>query len=80
MSTSAWELIFMMLVLKLPIAYLIGVVWWAIRATPDPYEPAALVPGAPEEPSAPCPWRARRRPPIRPRGGGDRVRVARAIR
>ena len=34
----------------------------------------------PEEPSAPCPWRARRRPPIRPRGGSDRVRVARAIR
>jgi hypothetical protein len=80
MSTSAWELIFMMLVLKLPIAYLIGVVWWAIRATPDPYEPAALVPAAPEEPSAPCPWRARRRPPIRPRGGRDRVRMARAIR
>jgi len=80
MSTSAWELIFMMLVLKLPIAYLIGVVWWAIRATPDPYEPAALVPAVPEEPSAPCPWRARRRPPIRPRGGSDRVRVARAIR
>ena len=80
MSTSAWELIFMMLVLKLPIAYLIGVVWWAIHATPDPYEPAALVPAAPEEPSAPCPWHARRRPPIRPRGGPDRVRVARAIR
>ena len=80
MSTNAWELIFMMLVLKLPIAYLIGVVWWAIRATPDPYEPAALVPAAPEEPSPPCPWRARRRPPIRPRGGRDRVRAARAIR
>ena len=80
MSTTAWELIFMMLVLKLPILYLVGVVWWAIRATPDPYEPAALVPVEPEEPPAPCPWRARRRSPIRPRGGRDRVRAARAMR
>ena len=83
MSTNAWELIFMMLVLKLPIAYLVGVVWWAIRAAPDPYEPAALVPvepGEPELPSAPCPWRGRRRPPIRPHGGRDRIRAARAIR
>jgi hypothetical protein len=82
MSTTAWELIFMMFVLKLPIAYLIAVVWWAIRATPDPYEPAALVPAEPEEPlpSEPCPWRERRRPPIRPRGGRDRVRAARAMR
>ena len=44
MSTAAWELIFMMLVLKLPILYLIGVVWWAIRSSPDPYAPAELVP------------------------------------
>jgi hypothetical protein len=84
MSTTAWELIFMMLVLKIPIVYLIGVVWWAIRATPDPYEPAALVPAEPEEPrlpAAPCPWRARRRgAPVRPRGGRDRVRAARAMR
>ena len=69
MSTAAWELIFMMLVLKLPILYLIGVVWWAIRSTPDPYAPAALVPAelddSPHDP-APCTWRAPRRP-IRPR-------------
>lgn len=70
MSTAAWELIFMMLVLKLPILYLIGVVWWAIRSTPDPYAPAALVPevpASPHDPAAPCTWRARRRP-IHPRG------------
>ena len=70
MSTAAWELIFMMLVLKLPILYLIGVVWWAIRSAPDPYAPAALVPVSPEtppnEPATPCTWRVRRRP-IRPR-------------
>lgn len=60
----------MMFVLKLPILYLIGVVWWAIRSTPDPYEPAALVPAelddSPLDPAAPCTWHVRRRP-IRPR-------------
>jgi hypothetical protein len=76
MGTAAWELIFMMLVLKLPILYLIGVVWWAIRSSPDPYAPAELVPAAhndsPHDPASPCTWRVRRRP-IRP---GPRPRVA----
>ena len=69
MSTAAWELIFMMLVLKLPIFYLIGVVWWAIRSSPDPFAPAELVrvtSDSPHDPAEPCAWRARRRP-IRPR-------------
>lgn len=59
----------MMLVLKLPILYLIGVVWWAIRSSPDPYAPAELVPAvsdSPHDPAAPCNWRVPRRP-IRPR-------------
>jgi hypothetical protein len=30
-----WELIFMMLVLKIPLVYLCWVVWWAIKAEPD---------------------------------------------
>ena len=75
MSTAAWELIFMMLVLKLPILYLIGVVWWAIRSSPDPYAPAELVPvvsDLPHDPAGSCTWRVRRRP-IRPR---PRPRVA----
>ena len=36
MSPAAWELLFMMLVLKIPIAYLCFVVWYAIKAEPDP--------------------------------------------
>jgi hypothetical protein len=36
------EIIFLMLVLKLPILYLIGVVWWAVRAEAPPPEPARL--------------------------------------
>jgi hypothetical protein len=42
------EIIFLMLVLKLPILYLIGVVWWAVRAEPPPPEPA-LLPAMPEQ-------------------------------
>jgi hypothetical protein len=36
MSSTAWELVFMMLVLKIPIAYLAFVVWYAIKAVPEP--------------------------------------------
>jgi hypothetical protein len=82
MSTAAWELIFMMLVLKLPILYLIGVVWWAIRATPDPYASAALVPARPEtpphDPAAHCTWRVHRRP-LHP-SGRPNVTARRAAR
>jgi hypothetical protein len=36
------ELIFMMLLLKLPIVYLCAVVWYAIKAEPEPEEPAIV--------------------------------------
>ena len=62
-----WELVFMMLVLKIPIVYLGFVVWWAVRAEPRPPEPA-LLPVVAESPR-PCPW-WRRRP--RPAGGPGR--------
>jgi hypothetical protein len=51
---SAWEAIFMLLILKIPLVYLGLVVWWAIRAEPtagDGHEPVrALVP------LTPCEW------------------------
>ena len=77
-----WELIFMMLILKIPIVYLCLVVYWAIRAEPKPPEPA-LLPVAPEPPlDAPGAWVARRRPPRRPARGGPHTppsgRVSRA--
>lgn len=71
----------MMFVLKLPIVYLIGVVWWAIRAAPDPYEHAALPArrdGEPLRPSS-CTWRAGLRPRP-PRGARPRVATAGARR
>ncbi|MGZ8647392.1 MAG: hypothetical protein ACXW08_01945 [Solirubrobacteraceae bacterium] len=43
------EIVFLMLILKLPIVYLCGVVWYAIKAEPQPPDgaivPAELRPG-----------------------------------
>lgn len=87
MDAGWWELIFLMFVMKIPILYLIGVVWWAVRAAPDPYEPAALVPAVPPlsprpVPAGTCPWRERHlRPRPFPRVPGPRrVALARAVR
>jgi len=38
-----WPIIFLLVVLKIPVAYLCAVVWWAIRSEPKPEAPAALV-------------------------------------
>jgi hypothetical protein len=62
------ELIFMMLVLKLPIVYLGLVCWWAIRAEPEPLEPA-LLPSVIEPPEGPRSWRPRPRRHTGPHGG-----------
>ena len=35
MSAEAWEFLFMMLALKIPIVYLGFVVWYAIKAVPE---------------------------------------------
>jgi hypothetical protein len=76
-----WELVFMLVILKIPVVYLCAVVWWAIRAEPDPLDgagrPAVLAPVLPPEPTQTepgrCGWRRRRfprrRPPVRPRPG-----------
>lgn len=76
-----WELIFLMVIMKIPIVYLCWVVWWAIKAEPRGEEGAALY-AVPEDDS-PGPWqfrRARRPRPSRPHGGPTRVqpRTARA--
>jgi hypothetical protein len=71
-----WEFIFMMLILKIPIVYLCLVVYWAVKAEPEPPEPAVL--HAVTEPEPREPWRPRaRRPRPRPHDG-PRRKVARA--
>ena len=39
---SVWELVFLMVILKIPIAYLCFVVYYAIKAAPRPEEGAAV--------------------------------------
>ena len=66
-----WEIVFMLVILKIPVVYLCAVVWWAIRAEPRPLEGAARV--APLQPTPPCDWRRRNLRALargpRPRGG-----------
>ena len=70
-----WELIFMMVILKIPIAYLCGVVYWAVKAEPNPPEPAVLPARLDPDPFPPpeCPWRRTRSLPRRPPRGGRSV-------
>ena len=76
-----------MLILKIPILYLVGVVWYAIKAEPLPEEPAIVReenrpgPHAPESNAARVRrerGRPDRRPPRRPTG--PRTTAARAER
>jgi hypothetical protein len=79
-----WELIWLMVIMKIPILYLCWVVWWAIKAEPRGEEGAALpAPVPPDSQPSGSGWRFRRgrRPrPARPHGGPTRVypRTARA--
>jgi len=65
----------MMLVLKIPIVYLGLVVYWAVKAEPQPPEPALLT-SLPPEPEPREPW-SRSERPRRPRPGphGSPVRT-----
>jgi hypothetical protein len=83
-----WELIFLMLIMKIPIVYLCVVVWYAIKAEPLPPEGAARL-AAPPDPALHGPaWRRAQRPqPFRGgpqrgprRGAGRPARVAMARR
>jgi hypothetical protein len=75
------EIVFLMLVLKLPILYLVGVVWWAVRAEPRPPEPAALVPAPDRAPPKPNPDGRPRRPQRGgPHGNGRAARRPGTIR
>jgi hypothetical protein len=65
------ELLFMMLILKLPILYLAGVCYWAIKAEP---EPRPLEGARVRVPLVPGPSTPSRRPAPRPGSHGRPVR------
>ena len=81
MSVSAWEAVFMLVVLKIPVVYLAAVVWWAVRAQPE--TPLGGDEVGVIAPVAPCGWgdwkrgRSRRRRPIK---GPSNARVAARVR
>ena len=81
-SDSVWEAIFMLVILKIPLIYLGSVVWWAVRAEPNPAGGGDEA-GVRAAPLTPCNWddwrrsraRTRSRRPIRPSGGRVRARA-----
>lgn len=80
-----WEAVFLLVVLKIPIAYLCLVVWWAIRAEPRPEAGAEATAWVSPTDGGSCTWRRAvgrrrrdRRPPLRPSGGHARAALARA--
>jgi hypothetical protein len=79
---TIWELVFLMVILKIPIVYLCSVVYYAIKAEPRPPEGAGVTARiGPEDDGGD--WRRRRRlRPRRPHGGPARTypRTARAAR
>jgi hypothetical protein len=66
-----WELIFMLLILKIPMVWLGWVVWWAVKAEPEV---------APGEGSAEAQWRPWKPAGPRRRRGGPHGAPTRAGR
>jgi hypothetical protein len=74
---GVWELVFLMVILKIPIVYLCAVVVYAIRAEPRPEEGAAVTARLGSDDPGPA-WSRGRRPhrlPRRPHGGPSRTYV-----
>jgi hypothetical protein len=72
---SVWEIVFLMVILKIPIVYLGVVVYHAVKAVPPPVEGAAVTArlGGDDDPGAG--WRRNRRrarPGPHPHGGPTR--------
>jgi hypothetical protein len=78
-NDALFELVFMMVILKLPVVYLCVVVWWAVRAEPEPPEGARL-PSIPGHGWDPPHRRSPRRPRLGPHGGPVRTYARRPAR
>ena len=68
-----WEVVFVLLILKLPVAYVCWVIWWAVKS-----EPELGLEGENDGGTRWTPWRRRRRGPRGPRNGphGSPTRTA----
>jgi hypothetical protein len=72
MHHGVWELVFLMVILKIPIAYLIGVIWYAIKAKPLPGAGAGVTVQVGPEPTDGGRRHSRRFGGPRPHGGPTR--------
>ena len=72
-----WELIWMLVILKIPVIYLCLVVWWAIRSEPKPAEPVAVKVAVDPEPEPQPGWQPPRVGPRRLAGGPHGARSPR---
>src|SRR3954469_19771710 len=63
----SWTFVYLMVGLKIPIAALLYIVWWAIHQVPEPAEPAAPPAPAPGGGGARTPRHPRPRLPRHPR-------------
>ena len=65
---TTWTFIYLMLVLKIPIALLLWIVWWAVHQTPDEQPVAGDDGGSrrPRHPRGPLPRSPRRGPHAEP--------------
>jgi len=63
-----WTFFFLMVILKIPIAALLYIVWWAIRSEPEPAPPTTGDDGGSKDrhPRPPRPRRPRRGPHVEP--------------
>jgi len=72
---SIWEIVFLMVILKIPILYLCSVIYYAIKAEPKPEAGASVTAVAGPEDDGGSPQRRRplqRFPRPRPHGGPSR--------
>jgi hypothetical protein len=67
------ELVFLMVILKIPIAYLCYVVWYAIKAKPEPHAGAAVTVQVGPDDLGPSRVRRTHRFRPRPHGGPNRT-------
>ena len=75
---SVWEIVFLMVILKIPIVYLCCVVYWAIKAEPKPEAPAGVTTQVgPEGDGGSDRLRRRPRRPLRPHGNRPERRYPR---
>src|SRR3954451_19637003 len=82
-SPIVWELIFMMVILKIPIAYLCFVVYWAVKAEPKPPAEPVRSSADADGPDPKAPWSPHgrnRRPRRGPERGPARARRATVTR